>query len=120
MVSTGQAWYRKELSDGDRILNFNSKPNSAPSLNSFQNKHRYDIGHGTSQHLPFEKQGDGFIKGPIMWNVTILLLMALASFQSTNASVAGNVIDPAGQAIPNVAITAENTAHGYHTYDGHE
>jgi Carboxypeptidase regulatory-like domain/TonB dependent receptor len=48
-----------------------------------------------------------------MWNVTIFLFsMALASFQSTNASIAGNVIDPAGQAIPNVAITAENTGTG--------
>src|SRR5262245_5976351 len=48
-----------------------------------------------------------------MWNVTIFLFsMALASFQSTNASIAGNVIDPAGQAIPNVAITAENIGTG--------
>jgi Carboxypeptidase regulatory-like domain len=48
-----------------------------------------------------------------MWNVAILLLsMALASPQSTNASIAGNVTDPSGQAIPNVMITAENTGTG--------
>jgi hypothetical protein len=48
-----------------------------------------------------------------MWNLAMLLVsMALASFQSTNASIAGNVTDPSGQAIPNVTVTAENTDTG--------
>jgi carboxypeptidase family protein/TonB-dependent receptor-like protein len=48
-----------------------------------------------------------------MWTIAILLLSAaLSTPQSTNASIAGNVTDSSGQAVPNVTITAENTGTG--------